>query len=81
MTNVPGTIGPSTLAVFDGLERIRFAEGSRLEFSSGAERSRDDNFLLVRSTYRHRFGTFSGSLDGIELSEGRGVMESHTALW
>jgi len=47
----------------------------------GAERSRDDNFLLVRSTYRHRFGTFSGSLDGIELAEGRGVMESHTALW
>jgi hypothetical protein len=66
---------------FDGLDAVRFAEGSRLDFQPGAERSRDDNFLLVRSTYRHRFGTFSGSLDGIPLKEGRGVMESHTALW
>jgi hypothetical protein len=66
---------------FDGLDAVGFAEGSRLDFSAGAERSRDDNFLLVRSTYRHRFGTFSGSLDGIELAEGRGVMESHDALW
>jgi hypothetical protein len=66
---------------FDGLDAVRFAEGSRLDFEPGAERSRDDNFLLVRSTYRHRFGTFTGRLDGIELSEGRGVMESHTALW
>jgi hypothetical protein len=66
---------------FDGLDAVRFAEGSRLDFEPGAERSRDDNFLLVRSTYRHRFGAFTGRLDGIELSEGRGVMESHTALW
>jgi len=66
---------------FDGLDAIRFADDSRLHFSGGAERTRDDNFLLIRSTYRHRFGTFSGRLDGIELSEGRGVMESHTALW
>jgi hypothetical protein len=66
---------------FDGLDAVRFAEGSRLDFEPGAERSREDNFLLVRSTYRHRFGTFTGRLDGIELSEGRGVMESHTALW
>jgi hypothetical protein len=66
---------------FDGLEAVRFADEARLDFSAGAERARDDNFLLVRSTYRHRFGTFTGSLDGIELAEGRGVMESHTALW
>ncbi len=66
---------------FDGLDRVRFAEGTRLDFAGGAERSRDDNFLLIRSTYRHRFGAFSGSLDGIELAEGRGVMESHSALW
>ncbi len=46
---------------FDGLEAVRFAEGSRLDFAGGAERARDDNFLLVRSTYRHRFGTFSGA--------------------
>lgn len=66
---------------FDGLESVRFADGSRLDFEGGAERARDDNFLLVRSTYRHRFGTFAGALDGIDLVEGRGVMESHTALW
>jgi hypothetical protein len=71
---------PSPVA-FDGLERVSFAEGSRLDFEGGAERSRDDNLLLVRSTYRHRFGTFSGRLDGIELADARGVMESHTARW
>ncbi|HEY2053103.1 MAG TPA: DUF2804 family protein [Solirubrobacterales bacterium] len=66
---------------FDGLESVRFAAGSRLEFHGEAERSRDDNFLLLRSTYRHRFGTFTGTLDGIDLASGYGVMESHTALW
>jgi hypothetical protein len=66
---------------FDGLEAVSFADRSRLDFEGGAERSRDDNFLLIRSTYRHRFGTFKGALDGIELSEARGVMESHDALW
>ncbi|MFT3863610.1 MAG: DUF2804 family protein [Solirubrobacterales bacterium] len=75
---VPHEPAPVT---FDGLEAIDFAEASRLDFQGGAERSRDDNFLLIRSTYRHRFGTFSGSLDGIPLREGRGVMESHDALW
>jgi hypothetical protein len=75
---VPHEPAPVT---FDGLEAVRFADGGVLDFTGGAERSRDDNFLLIRSTYRHRFGTFSGALDGIELAEGRGVMESHTALW
>jgi hypothetical protein len=67
--------------VFDGLEAVTFADRSRLDFEGGAERSRDDNFLLVRSTYRHRFGTFSGALDGIDLAEALGVMEFHDALW
>jgi hypothetical protein len=75
---VPHEPAPVT---FDGLEAVRFAKGPALEFTGGAERSRDDNFLLVRSTYRHRFGTFTGALDGIDLVEGRGVMESHDALW
>jgi hypothetical protein len=66
---------------FDGLDAVGFAGGSRLRFQAGAERVRDDNFLLIRSTYRHRFGTFSGSLDGIQLASGHGVMESHDALW
>lgn len=67
--------------IFEGLDAVTFADDSRLEFEAGAERARDDNFLLVRSTYRHRFGTFTGALDGLDLREGRGVMESHTALW
>ena len=36
---------------------------------------------LVRSRYRHLFGTFTGSLDGIELAAGFGVMEEHSAVW
>jgi Protein of unknown function (DUF2804) len=66
---------------FEDLEAVRFADGSRLAFVGEAERSRDDNFLLVRSTYRHRFGTFHGALDGIDLATGFGVIESHDALW
>lgn len=67
--------------VFDGLQSVAFADGSRLNFAEGAERSREDNLLLVRSSYRHRFGTFSGSIAGIELADGLGVMEEHSALW
>jgi hypothetical protein len=66
---------------FQGLEAIRFAEASRLDFEAGAEHARDENFIALRSTYRHRFGTFSGALDGTPLAEGFGVMESHDALW
>jgi hypothetical protein len=75
---VPHEPAPVT---FQGLEAVAFADGTQLDFEGGAERSRDDNFLLIRSTYRHRFGTFTGALDGIDLTEGRGVMESHDALW
>lgn len=53
----------------------------RFEPGAGAERRRNDNFLLVRSDYTHRFGTFTGSLDGIELATGSGVMEEHRAVW
>jgi hypothetical protein len=67
--------------VFDGLRGISFADGSRLAFRAEAERSRDDNLLLIRSRYRHRFGSFSGSLGGIELASGLGVMEEHSAVW
>ncbi len=66
---------------FDDTTGVEFADGSRLEFSAEAERARDENFLLIRSRYRHRFGVFSGSLDGIELASGLGVMEQHDALW
>ncbi len=77
--------------VFEDLDGITFAAGAdgaptdrpRLEFQfrDDAERRRHDNFLLVRSDYVHRFGTFTGSLDGIELASGAGVMEEHSAVW
>jgi hypothetical protein len=67
---------------FEGTAAVEFAaDRGRLEFAAESERARDENFLLVRSRYRHRFGTFTGSLDGIELASGLGVMEQHDAVW
>jgi hypothetical protein len=66
---------------FTGLEGISFGDGSDLRFSGESERARRDNMLVFRSRYRHRFGTFAGSLEGIELAEGFGVMEEHEAVW
>jgi uncharacterized protein DUF2804 len=66
---------------FSGLEAIEFARGARLGFEAGSERARNDNLLLIRSRYRHLFGTFRGSLDGVELERGLGVMEKHEAVW
>lgn len=69
---------------FDHLSGVRFAgeteAGLRFDFG-GAERSRKDNFGLIRSEYTHRFGTFEGGLDGIELANGAGVMEQHKVAW
>ncbi|HKZ15137.1 MAG TPA: DUF2804 family protein [Solirubrobacterales bacterium] len=78
---IDGTPHEPAPVTFQGLDAVAFGDGSRLDFEAGAERKRDDNFLLIRSTYRHRFGTFTGALDGLDLAEGRGVMESHDALW
>jgi len=66
---------------FRGLSEIEFADGSRLSFAEECERARNENFLLVRSRYRHRFGTFTGSLEGLPLATGLGVMEEHDAVW
>ncbi|HEX6152232.1 MAG TPA: DUF2804 family protein [Solirubrobacterales bacterium] len=66
---------------FRGLEGIDLAEGERLDFSSESAHAHDENYLLIRSRYRHRFGSFSGSLGGVQLAEGLGVTEEHDALW
>ena len=67
---------------FDGLDGVDFAEGSRLSFGVEAERRRDENMLVIRSSYRQPFGSFTGSLPGgIELERGLGVMEHHEATW
>ena len=66
---------------FDGHEAVRFANGSRLEFAADAERRADESRLVVKYSYRQPFGRFSGSLDGIQLAEGIGVMEHQDAVW
>lgn len=66
---------------FREMDAIEFPDGAVLEFASESAHARDENFLLVRSRYRHRFGTFSGSLGGLPLAEGFGVMEEHDAVW
>ncbi len=53
-----------------------------LRFEAEAERRREENRVLVRSSYRQPFGTFSGVLPGgVELAEGHGVMEFHDVHW
>jgi hypothetical protein len=66
---------------FRGMEGIAVGDGGPLEFAAESKHARDENFLFVRSRYRHRFGNFSGSLGGVELARGLGVMEEHDALW
>jgi hypothetical protein len=53
-----------------------------LRFEAEAMRERRDNLLLIRSTYRQPFGSFSGQLPGgVELANGYGVMEAHDVWW
>jgi Protein of unknown function (DUF2804) len=66
---------------FHGMAGIGFADGAGLGFQSECERARSDNLLLVRSRYRLRLGSFTGSLEGLPLAEGLGVMEEHEARW
>jgi hypothetical protein len=78
---VDGEPGEPAPVRFEGMTGIEFADGSRLAFAEECERARNENLLVLRSRYRHRFGSFSGSLPGLELSGGLGVMEEHEALW
>ena len=67
--------------VFEALSGIVFSGGEHVGFDSEAERARNENLILFRSRYRHQFGAFAGSLDGIDLAWGLGVMEEHEAHW
>jgi len=65
---------------------VQFADDlsavGELHFDAEAVRERRENRVLVRSAYRQPFGTFSGYLpDGLELTEGYGVMEEHDVWW
>jgi hypothetical protein len=66
---------------FDVPDEIRLGGDGTLRFSAESEHTHDDDYLLIRSRYRHRFGRFSGALGDLELREGLGVMEEHDALW
>jgi len=66
---------------FRGLDGIEQKGGKSLDFTSEAKHVRNDNYLLIRSRYRHRFGSFSGALGDFDLARGIGVMEEHDAHW
>jgi hypothetical protein len=72
---------PGPVSFAPDLGSIGFAEGGRLEFEAEAERHATENLRIVRFEYRQPFGSFSGSLAGIEIASGIGVMEHHDALW
>jgi len=69
-------------ASFEELDAVAFGDGSRIECTAEAERSRTEKRGPVSYSYRQPFGTFTGTLPGgLELAEGMGVMESHDARW
>jgi Protein of unknown function (DUF2804) len=68
-------VGPSAFA--DDLSAV-----DDLRFHPEAELRNHQNLLLVRSSYRQPFGTFSGQLPGgIALSQAYGVIEEHDVHW
>ncbi|MGN6586728.1 MAG: DUF2804 family protein [Solirubrobacterales bacterium] len=66
---------------FRGMEGVDLGDVGSLDFGSESAHAHDDNYLLIRSRYRHRFGSFAGTLGGLTLARGLGVMEEHDALW
>jgi Protein of unknown function (DUF2804) len=73
---------PAPVRFADDLSRIEFSEGGELHFSEWSAREDRTNVLLVRSSYRQPFGTFSGSLPGgVQLAAGFGVVEVHDVHW
>lgn len=53
-----------------------------LAFTEWGAREDKTNAVLLKSSYRQPFGTFTGTLpDGTVLREGYGVMESHDVHW
>ncbi len=58
------------------------SEIDELRFEAEATREHNENLLLIRSSYRQPFGSFSGELPGgVKLAEGYGVMEAHDVWW
>ena len=77
---VPREVGPTSIT--EGLDRIRFSEGSELSFRARATLVHRTRLGPLRSDYRQPFGDFAGTLPGgLELAEGFGVTECHDAWW
>ena len=77
---VPRELGPVDFAA--DLSRLSFSDGGELRFSEWSAREERVNLLLVRSSYRQPFGSFSGGLPGdLQLASGHGVMEDHEVWW
>jgi hypothetical protein len=67
---------------FQGLETIHFEDESRLNFTAETERVHHEGIpLIARSDYQAPFGSFTGSLSGLSLDGGLGVMEAHDVVW
>jgi Protein of unknown function (DUF2804) len=67
---------------FEDLDTIWFDDGARLGFQAEAERTKEQNLMMVRYSYRQPFGHFSGTLPGgLEIEHALGVMEHHDAHW
>jgi uncharacterized protein DUF2804 len=66
---------------FRGMDGVDLGDAGSLDFAGESAHAHDDNYLVIRSRYRHRFGSFAGNLGGLTLANGLGVMEEHDALW
>jgi hypothetical protein len=80
IAGTPREVPPVSFAA--DLSRVSCADGSELEFSGEAERSRRESLLVVESDYRQPFGSFRGTLPGqVPVAHGLGVVEHHRARW
>ncbi len=80
---VDGVPSEPAPVAFEGLDAVRFEDGSRLRFAAeGVRAHRESVPPLFSSDYEAPFGSFEGSLGGgVELARGLGVMERHDAVW
>ena len=71
---VPGHLPPSRFA-----EDLSSVDG--LSFTEWSAREDATNVGFLRSRYRQPFGEFSGTIGGVTLARGWGVMEEHDVRW
>jgi hypothetical protein len=82
----PRAVGPVRFT-FTGSDpaapwQIRSPDGALdLTFSPEGQRAQTVDLKVIVSRYVQPFGTFSGRIDGVEISALPGVTEDHTARW